>query len=910
MLRRWHSATAVLLLLSEELQQMRDFIDSLRVRRTVYKPSLDLNDLEVASGNGVQVRRGSDGLDSMDKALRLVCDHLDALVTVCDAVLHDCASELFADDCDAVPECLIGSPVVRGDEVESEMEDKKGVEDCIRLQTENRQMFDQLVDTIRQVENTGIRYSSPEVAIVQTQRTEKLQSREYSQVDTDHISESTEANWSHESSYTTCDRYSSGSTSPNVRIRMGFEEMSTDFTSAANKAQFYSEGDNELGESNIDKCSQIHAKVSEDAGVLDAEVQTFRSAMELLSKEKRLLQLQQRSNVTLHHELMKLSDENRKLHDIISELRTSLDRKNNEVLSLTEKADHVGRLLDEQVEEFRCVFRAVSRENDEEVNRLTAENSKLKSVLESLSTKDDSSDREEIDDTASRGMHEAIIHENVACAVPEKMQTKGFLDNGRSVGVGPETEDEVSSQQSSVVLCEGSIEPEELVPPQGPSLVVDCHKPDLVVPVYCIDDLWSEIDALKKMVPERGFHMGENVEEDGRLHAYKDWKDSVAVTHYDSNDTVAVDERGMAGHESTHLPFETDGPFCGYQSRNLSSNTPMMSPRGISLQNGNDLHGNRKDIMMEGKLTTKPLSELNTSKNEVETSRVDSQYTPSMILDKLQNSRLPDMTKSSPVQTSSLSRSFSDSCLLPKSYTSDGIHLTHNTTALSQAKKPGDECELGTGIRRAVCGGSAVDIFTEVPNPGKEKQLKSGQTVPVEWLQNNHDSDHLIENSSTSFVPEWCVQESATERSSMSLLSAEFFPCISPLPYSRPNERPSLSDLVLQMRHQNARLACYLSVVKSLHRQWDCNQTTDHNDQLQTHVPELPEFTHPQQHGDNAAAASAMLLPTTHQPFPVLSVVCLERPLVVDLTTHATALDSDAVTSLRNKLQVGYAITV
>jgi len=895
---------------------MRDFIDSLRVRRTVNKPSLELNHLGEATGIGAEVRQGSDGRDSMDKALRLVCDHLDALVTVCDAVLHDCASELFADDRNEVHGCLVGPAVVRDDETESEVEEETSVEDCARLQTENRQMFDQIVEMIRQVENADIRHSSSEMAHIQTQRTEQTGStpNEYSRVDTDHISESTEANLSHESSYTTCDRYSSGSMSPNVQVQRGFEEMSTDFTSTANGAQFYSDGnaaDNELGKRNINKCSQIHAKVSEDAAVFDAEVQTFRSAMELLHKEKRLLQLQERSNVTLHHELMKLSDENGRLQDIISDLRTSLDRKNNEVLCLTEKADHVSQLLDEQVEEFRCVFRAVSRENDEEVSRLTAENSELKSALESLNTKDDSSDREEsenkpsMDGTAPGDAYEAIIHENVVCAIPEKMQTKGFLDN-RSVGVGPETQDEVSSQQSSVVSCGASIELEELASPQGSSLVLDCHKPDLVVPVYCIDDLWSEIDALKKMVPGRGFHLAKNVEEDGRLRTYKDWKDSGAVTHPESDDTVAVDERA-AGQESTQLPFETDDPFCCHQSRNLSSSTPMMSPHGTSLHNGNDLHGNHKHMMMEGKLTRKP-SLMSTRKNEVETSRVNSRSTSSIIGDKLQNSRLPDMKISSPMQTSCLPRSFSDSCLLPKSYTSDGTHLTQNTPALLQATKRVDECsESDTGIRRAVCGGfDDVKIFTQVPDSGEEKQTKSEQTVPVKWLQNERDSDPSI-----SFGARSCVQESATERNSVSLLSAESFPCISPLPSSRPNERPSLSDLVLQMRHQNARLACYLSVVKSLHRQWDCDQTTDHNDhQLQKHISELSEFTDPQQHGDDAATTSVTLPPTTYPPFPALSVVCLERPLVVDLTTRATALDSNTVTSHRNKLLVGHAITV
>ena len=51
------------------------------------------------------------------------------------------------------------------------------------------------------------------------------------------------------------------------------------------------------------------------------------------------------------------------------------------VATLRERADHVSRLLDAQVEEFRRVFGAVARENDHELERLAAENDRLKSAL-------------------------------------------------------------------------------------------------------------------------------------------------------------------------------------------------------------------------------------------------------------------------------------------------------------------------------------------------------------------------------------------------------------------------------------------------------------------------------------------------------------------------------------------------
>ena len=71
--KRWHSAKAVLLLLREELQQMRDFIDRLRVRQIPRcKSPHDLNDLGGAGGLDCGVQNGPSGLCSVDEALRVV----------------------------------------------------------------------------------------------------------------------------------------------------------------------------------------------------------------------------------------------------------------------------------------------------------------------------------------------------------------------------------------------------------------------------------------------------------------------------------------------------------------------------------------------------------------------------------------------------------------------------------------------------------------------------------------------------------------------------------------------------------------------------------------------------------------------------------------------------------------------
>lgn len=679
-LRRWHSAKAVLLMLREELQQMRDFIDSLRIRRTQCKPRpVDLNDHGEAIRIDHRVQQSSDRLDSMEEALRLVCDRLDALVTVCDIVLDDSASDLYAAEGVEIEGCLTGSAFTNADKIESKLEEENDAEECAKLQTENRQLFDQILHMMRQVDDSNICCSSQDVATLdnhfQARQTQQTHSNENSEehTDTEHVSESTEANSSHESSFMTCNGFSSGSASPNVWVLSTLEEISTDFTSKAiNNDTSATDEERELVNREINKSSEVHEKVSEDGGVFGSEEQTFRIALQLFRKEKTLLDLQQRSNVMLHHELVQLSDENRKLQCIISELRTSLDLKNNEILTLMNKADHVSRLLDEQVEEFRCVFRAVTRESDEELDRLVTENSKLKSTLASINTEHICSEKEPTEQKLSVGnipphndSYEAIIQENLACATPEKLQKEDVRSNEARDGNCPETEDEVSFPPTFEVSCPDSTELENFIALRGSSIAPDCHEPDghLVVPVHSVEDLWSEVDAEKKTMPEERCCLAMDIVEHQRC-LPREWNDSGAITFSDNNESDAADEKETV--ESTHLPLDKD------ETESLPLNicsTPMTSPHGVpsALQTGDDFHRNHDEMKSEAKLTKKHLSELNSSKNGVDmTSRRNLQHTFSVIADELRNPCMPDVKISSHTQTVIFPQSLSDSCLLSK----------------------------------------------------------------------------------------------------------------------------------------------------------------------------------------------------------------------------------------------------
>ena len=90
--RRWHSTSAVMLLIRDELQEMSHFIVGLRRGRR--NPSR----LRTVERLGYRARRGRNCPAGSEEVLSIVCDRLDALVTVCDAVLDDTADDVFAYD--------------------------------------------------------------------------------------------------------------------------------------------------------------------------------------------------------------------------------------------------------------------------------------------------------------------------------------------------------------------------------------------------------------------------------------------------------------------------------------------------------------------------------------------------------------------------------------------------------------------------------------------------------------------------------------------------------------------------------------------------------------------------------------------------------------------------------------------
>jgi len=318
----------------------------------------------------------------MDEGLRVVCDRLDALVTVCGAVLYDRDAELLADDDSSVMPLCLTRPAITGQHGKIESQPAEDDEDVDReyvykLQTENRQLFDELVEIMRHIDETDVptsadpRHSSPA-------------SKEQIS-DTGRISDSTkEANSSRASSYTTGNEFSSGSTSPNTNfVRSVVEKnLRTDFTPEAEEADVNpSDDDSDTATEEVNKPPNVMA---EDGKAPECWQQTYKSALELLDKQKTLLVLQQRSNAKLQRELVELSGRNRTLQTGVTKLKSSVDRRNSEVASLTETADELSRLIDEQVEEFRSIFRAVTLDNDNQLEALATENCRLKSELASI----------------------------------------------------------------------------------------------------------------------------------------------------------------------------------------------------------------------------------------------------------------------------------------------------------------------------------------------------------------------------------------------------------------------------------------------------------------------------------------------------------------------------------------------
>ena len=1085
--RRWHSAKAVLLLLREELQQMREFIDRLRVRRLQCKSSADLNDL----GLDCRVQCGPSGLDNIDGALRVVCDRLDALGIVSDVVLADRAAELFDTGRHEVPGCWTGSDFDNEEVLKSTMQGEHSGGETITLETENRQLFDQIVDMIRQVDETNIvrhSHSTHDLATpdshCQMPRTERIESNECSEdlTDMDRASDSTEANSSNESSYTTCNGSNSpGSASANARRQSILEEMSPNCASNDNKAQIFSSSkltdeNPEPVKDEINKCSKLHAKLPENAGVFSSAEQSHRSALELLRNEQTLLQLQQRTNVVLHRELVQLSDDNRKLQSIIAELETFMDRKNNEVVTLKNKADRISRLLDEQVEEFKCVFRADTRENDEELERLTTENSKLRSALASRDTSDgfgakESTEKKLQGDGASA--HELtyapFIREHLVRVIPQQMQTEDGLNEGKSNGISRETENEVSSlQRFDDASCPNGTKPDKFIR----SLALDCRGSDahIVVPM----DPSSENRAVKRTMFE-DHCLAQDSEE--RCVPATNWNDCGFITHCDTSVCGVRETDGL--ELNAHLPLDNRAPTVGLSFHDASS----ISRSGRYLETHHEEMKNKEN-------QTKKKSTLgrNGTINKVSRpmSRINSVHATTSFTDAdLQALRVPDVKLSWPRQTNRLSRSVSDSCLLSQlcgtysrylfsrcdlddpcemhesqyhpcstnylqqHYQKHEINTrsaatqtkwqeTNITDSHADAQPEEDEPEmfqqdcraldndnssvksdlqrlqeivirddfaiiqeyrvedfsssdmqfivahfkhhieqkvvlseenrllveeigrlltellelrgkLGYAHLPVITEGSSIDVDSKVSKKqeGKkrhmpvlkstsmqntedcrdqhncnhrlpecsssteiavysrskdvdipaqtsvssdDKQLQNGHEVETELPQNVYVFDEQLDNFDSSFVPNSRVLARATEISSRSRSPNAAFSYICPLPFSRTEEHLSLTDLVRQLRRQNARLASCLSVVESFSRQSHYNRTfARHNDrQLQLTVPgHQPAFTaaasvHHKHHRDCSETVSPVFLPTHSS----LSVVYLERPLVIDLSTE------------------------
>ena len=297
---------------------------------------------------GCRVWCGGNGFDHVDEALRVICDRLDALVIVCDAVSDDRATEAF--------DTAGHTPVPATGRVTGSVSARKGAlesttRDEVPVPTENRPLFDEIVDMMRHRDETdGVcQFQSPDVAatVGGRCRTEPIRSNEYSDdppTDVDRVSDSTEANSSHDSSYTTCNGCSprSGdSASPSDRRRRSvFDEIAVDFPSNADDDYEVCRRSNvtvdepaSAEDAATDRRSEdCRVQSSRNAGVFSGAEQSRRSALETLSrKEQTLLQQQQRSNSLLHAELVRLTDDNRQLQSIVAELTASRHRKNSEV---------------------------------------------------------------------------------------------------------------------------------------------------------------------------------------------------------------------------------------------------------------------------------------------------------------------------------------------------------------------------------------------------------------------------------------------------------------------------------------------------------------------------------------------------------------------------------------------------
>ena len=707
-LERWRSSRAVLLLLREELQQVRDFIDGLRARQTQSTRLNQLGDLEH------RVRRGFNGLCNMDKALRLVCDRLDVLVIVCDAVLHGHTALLFAaNDSDVSAERLSDLALMNKAELETNTEEDEG--DCVeyvRLRDENRKLFDDIVDMMRQIDDTGVQHLAAEdvpdlESRFQAQPAQvSTDSKQHGEelADTDHISE---ADSSHESNYRTCDE-SSVSVSPNGKPQSTLEEIWTKVAPTASEPYLYSRSDisdqvTEAAVKGSDMWSKTDAKVSDELDVFVAEEQTYRSATEL---EKSLLQMQQRANVLLHHELVQLLEENRELQCIAQDLRTSLDLKNNDIVTLTSKVDHYSRLLDEQLEEFRCVFRAVARENEEEVDRLATENDRLKYALKTLNTRGDFIGQVPGTKQLSERNTSSCAE---ACQANVKESSTAELTEYRE------------RRHEKVSLGQGLSLPRRLEAKldtaDGWLPVLDRCEPDahLFVPVKYVEELWSEIDALKETVLEQSKYVAKTSDKRKVSLPATDWNDSGAVVY--SSDTTVYDETDVDGLES------------------WSCSTPALLSREPfhAVYTGYDSDRDHQQVKSEEKQTQKPSTRLNISRNEVQLDKslMSLSDTSTPIVFEQPASHLPHINVSRRTRNC-LSQSLSDSCLTAKSCASCSYDCCQLRSCDTDSF--GGLCE--SGYHR--CFGD----YLQTRCPKQENGTRSPVTSSTEWQQpNNSDGD-------------------------------------------------------------------------------------------------------------------------------------------------------------------------
>ena len=811
--QRWHSTKAVLLLLSEEMQQMRNFIDNLRVSRITRNIHDDGSEAADGERHGW---RGPTGLEDVDKALRLVCDRLDALVIVCDAVLDDDGAAEWCSEAD-VERCSTGGSTDVIDDAEpgwTSVKDLTADADCLQLRCESRQVFDHVVETIERphavnrplFEQSGVVTHNRCVQTPQsTQRHHPAFQHDADAVDADNFSEGTEANSSHGSSYATCDAFFSGSTSPGVRLPPAFEEMSTDFTSKSGAGQPF--GDREDRESVATDNEKFLALDARDR--IDEDMcmeQTRGNAMQPIVDEETLLERQQRSNVMLLHELVRLSEQNRALQNTVAELRDRLDRKDSEIATLTNKADRLSRMLDEQVEEFRCVFRAVSRDNDERLDRLFSENDQLKCALTSVDSRDGAREVGTTESAAlehSRGV--TLIRDELASdAAKQWNKESASLNKAMKHRVSAQTADQVSfPQRNNIVSSNGELD--KCV--QGRQSPTDSRGSS----VHRAEGPWSETDVMEKAGQQQGGRFVASGEERQCVIPTGNWNDAGAIT------------------ERPYSQRELDAPEVDSTNSPSSETSHFLRCDGDVRTAATEIEG-RVTYADSGNAEAKP---------------------------ELCGLEISDQTY----------RTYSDK----SSVSCDDQKSAEQIGNLTVEAFHGDE-------RSAFAKPTTAS--------------RNVKTIHSIWQNSGADNDRISVDLETSFVPRSFERRTcATLKYSGSRSLSAFSPSVFWLPGARTSAPSSLSDLVLQIQQQNATLASCVTAMNSCFDRCHLDDGGDSSRQLGTTV--FAESGVGSNVEQRKTAETATLSFMSSSPFTALSAVCLERPLVVDLTTIAGTAGSE-----------------